>query len=127
MKARSTNSEVARLTGLRRGPDASDHLIGARVRQLRSECGVSSETLAGRLGVSIQQLQKYETGQNRIAASRLWAMSQALGQPIQAFYPPDAGAPVERVESDLSLVSRLRARYFAMVLALARHLLRTPP
>lgn len=73
-------------------PDPLDHLIGANIRRFRLEAHMSQATLADAIGVSFQQLQKYEKGRDRIAASRLFRVSEALDQPVQAFF--DAAAPV---------------------------------
>jgi transcriptional regulator with XRE-family HTH domain len=56
--------------------------IGARMRTRRRQLGLSQSDLAGRLGVSFQQVQKYERGANRVAASTLLAASEALGVTI---------------------------------------------
>lgn len=55
-----------------------DRHVGARARSLRLQRGVSQSELAGELGVSFQQVQKYETGTNRVSASKLYSISQAL-------------------------------------------------
>jgi transcriptional regulator with XRE-family HTH domain len=57
----------------------SDLAIGARMRARRRQLGLSQSDLAERLGVSFQQVQKYERGANRLAASTLPAAAQALG------------------------------------------------
>jgi len=54
-------------------------IIGARMRTRRRQLGLSQSDLADRLGVSFQQVQKYERGANRVAASTLLAAAQALG------------------------------------------------
>lgn len=62
-------------------PDRSaqaDHFIGARLRTRRRQLGLSQSELAERLGVSFQQVQKYERGANRVAASTLLRAAQAL-------------------------------------------------
>lgn len=48
--------------------------------------GLSQEELAGRIGISFQQLQKYETGENRISAARLFRLAGALDVPITWFF-----------------------------------------
>ena len=63
-----------------------DERIGKRVKGRRLEVDLSQEKLADLVGVTFQQIQKYENGVNRIAASRLWEMSKALGVPVQYFY-----------------------------------------
>ena len=57
---------------------ALDHSIGARLRARRRQMGLIQTDLASKLGVSFQQVQKYERGANRIAASTLIAAAQAL-------------------------------------------------
>jgi transcriptional regulator with XRE-family HTH domain len=60
--------------------------VGSRVRLRRMLLGMSQEKLAERLGLTFQQVQKYEKGVNRIGASRLFNLSQVLGVPVQFFY-----------------------------------------
>jgi len=67
-------------------PNPVDVHVGARVRMYRSLHGMSQEKLAEALGLTFQQVQKYETGYNRISASRLWDISQVLNTPIEMFY-----------------------------------------
>jgi transcriptional regulator with XRE-family HTH domain len=57
-------------------------IIGARLRTRRRQLGLSQSDLAARLGVSFQQVQKYERGANRVAASTLLTAAQALGTSI---------------------------------------------
>lgn len=66
-----------------------DRLVGHRVRQRRIETGMSQEKLAEAIGVSLQQLQKYEAGANRIGASRLFRIAEALDTPIIHFFGTD--------------------------------------
>ncbi len=66
--------------------NAVDRRLGQRVRSRRLEIGMSQEKLADLLGVTFQQVQKYEKGINRIAASRLFDISAALDVPISAFF-----------------------------------------
>lgn len=60
--------------------------VGARVRARRMAIGMTQQALAARLGVTFQQVQKYELGSNRVSASRLWAIAQAMGVPVSFFY-----------------------------------------
>lgn len=64
---------------------AADLRIGARVRQRRVEIGWSQEKLAAMLDVTFQQVQKYENGRNRIAASRLFQIAEIMETPIDWF------------------------------------------
>jgi transcriptional regulator with XRE-family HTH domain len=68
--------------------DAVDAYVGARIGLRRSALGLSQTALAQRLGISFQQVQKYETGQNRISASRLYRTAVVLGASVEAFFPP---------------------------------------
>lgn len=69
-----------------RAANAVDRRLGQRVRTRRLEIGMSQERLAEVLGVTFQQVQKYEKGVNRIAASRLFDISAALDMPIARFF-----------------------------------------
>ena len=62
-----------------------DAFIGARVRQRRSELGISQSKLGEQLGITFQQVQKYENGKNRISASSLYRISRILGVDISYF------------------------------------------
>lgn len=64
-----------------------DKHIGARIRELRLEQDVTQEALAAKLGITFQQVQKYELGKNRVAASRLYEIAVALSVGVGAFYP----------------------------------------
>ncbi len=63
-----------------------DCTVGKRIRQRRKSLGLSQTELAVRIGVKFQQVQKYETGVNRVAASRLWNIAEALSVPITYFF-----------------------------------------
>lgn len=69
-----------------RSANAVDRKIGQRVRSRRLEIGMSQEGLAELLGVTFQQVQKYEKGVNRIAASRLFDIAAALDMPVSRFF-----------------------------------------
>ncbi len=60
--------------------------VGKRVRHRRWMLGVTQQQLAERVGIKFQQIQKYETGMNRISASRLWDIAEALEVPISFFF-----------------------------------------
>ena len=69
-----------------RAANAVDRRLGQRVRTRRLEIGMSQEKLAELLGVTFQQVQKYEKGVNRIAASRLFDISAALDMSVARFF-----------------------------------------
>ncbi len=75
---------------MKKAPDPVDHHVGHRVRVRRLLVGVSQEKLGDALGVTFQQIQKYEKGTNRISASRLRQIADMLGVPVSFFYE---GAP----------------------------------
>lgn len=60
--------------------------VGKRIRVRRTILGMSQETLADALGITFQQVQKYEKGINRVSASRLYEIGQVLGTPTSFFY-----------------------------------------
>jgi transcriptional regulator with XRE-family HTH domain len=60
--------------------------VGKRVRHRRWMLGVTQQQLAERVGIKFQQIQKYETGMNRISASRLWDIAEALEVQISFFF-----------------------------------------
>lgn len=66
--------------------NAIDRRIGDNLRQARKGAGLSQEALGEKLGVTFQQVQKYEKGVNRIAAGTLWQASCAIGVPIERFF-----------------------------------------
>ena len=67
-------------------PHPIDIHVGGRVRLRRTMLGMSQDKLAESLGLTFQQIQKYEKGVNRIGASRVFEISRILGVPIQFFY-----------------------------------------
>ncbi len=73
-------------------PDPVDVHVGQRLRVRRSLLGLSQEKLAESIGLTFQQIQKYERGMNRISAGRLYQFSQILGVPVTYFYDQLANA-----------------------------------
>lgn len=70
----------------KRDPNFVDRHVGNRVRMRRLLVGMSQEKLGELLGITFQQVQKYEKGSNRVSASRLYQISRVLGVPVQYFY-----------------------------------------
>ncbi len=68
------------------GPDPIDVHVGGRVRLRRMVLGMSQDALGKALGLTFQQVQKYEKGANRIGAGRLMQLSELLEVPVQFFY-----------------------------------------
>lgn len=76
-------------------PDPIDIAVGARVRLRRRSLGVSQDNLAKALGVSFQQVQKYERGTNRISASMLAMIAERLQTPVGWFFGEEGtGGPI---------------------------------
>jgi transcriptional regulator with XRE-family HTH domain len=69
-----------------KAPSPVDKHVGGRVRLRRREIGMTQEELAERLGITYQQIQKYEKGTNRIGASRLHQVAGVLGVPVPWFF-----------------------------------------
>ncbi len=67
-------------------PNPVDVHVGARLRQRRTLLGMTQTNLGDAIGVSYQQAQKYESGANRIVASRLFDLSRVLDVPVQFFF-----------------------------------------
>ncbi|PHR92412.1 MAG: transcriptional regulator [Robiginitomaculum sp.] len=63
-----------------------DLYVGKRLRRRRRLLGLTQQALAEQVGIRFQQIQKYECGANRVSASRLFELSEALSVPVQHFY-----------------------------------------
>jgi transcriptional regulator with XRE-family HTH domain len=86
-------------------PNPTDIYVGSRIRMRRKMLGLSQEKLGERLGITFQQIQKYEKGTNRVGASRLQAMSDALEVPVAYFFPVnDPNGPAGMKEESASFV-----------------------
>jgi transcriptional regulator with XRE-family HTH domain len=84
-------------------PDSLDIKVGSKVRALRLERQMSQEKLGDALGLTFQQVQKYEKGTNRISAGRLQRIAAILEVPVSVFFA-DANAPTGGAESLFDLV-----------------------
>ena len=85
-RADASNAAVRNNAGRKRRATAEDIAIGQKLRALRLDRGLSQGALAGEIGVTFQQLQKYEKGANRVSAGRLMRIAAALHVPVTAFY-----------------------------------------
>jgi transcriptional regulator with XRE-family HTH domain len=88
--------------------DHRDAEIGRRVRAQRLVRGLSQTELGTKIGVSFQQLQKYENGGNRIGAGCLERIAEALKVPVSFFFPEDSAAslaPAHQQDSPFALLS----------------------
>ena len=95
------------------GPRPVDVHVGERVRAGRTLISMSQEELGKHVGLTQQQIQKYENGMNRIGAGRLWRFSLILGRPISWFFE-GIGARKWKVEDLLVKPETLKfVRYFS--------------
>ena len=79
-----------------------DAHVGKRIRHRRWMIGMTQQQLADKVGIKFQQIQKYETGMNRVSASRLWDISDALGTTIAFFFEGlNEGAQVAAGAADM--------------------------
>ncbi len=90
-------------------PHPVDVHVGKKLQVRRTLCGLSQSELAERLGITFQQLQKYESGANRTSASRLWEASKVLGVPVSYFFTgldedADPAAEILSTRAGLELV-----------------------
>lgn len=75
----------------KKSPNPIDVHVGSRVRLRRMMLGMSQEKLGEHLGITFQQIQKYEKGTNRIGASRMQAIARVLGVPVSFFFEDAPG------------------------------------
>jgi transcriptional regulator with XRE-family HTH domain len=111
-----------------------DANVGLRIRQRRWMLGMTQQQLAQRVGIKFQQIQKYESGANRVSASRLFEISQVLEVPISYFFEGmGEAAPVgeetdvlanrealELVRAFYSIPEQQRKRLFELARALGQ-------
>src|SRR5262245_50107987 len=86
-------------TMTKKAPNPIDKHVGSRVRMRRMMIGMSQEKLGEKLGITFQQIQKYEKGTNRIGASRLQQIASVMSVPVSFFFE---GAPVPDAAEALS-------------------------
>jgi transcriptional regulator with XRE-family HTH domain len=75
--------------------------IGQRVRHRRWLTGMTQQQLADAIGIRFQQIQKYESGANRISAARLWSIARAMDVPVSFFYGGMDGVRAEGAEDPM--------------------------
>src|SRR6266540_7253538 len=93
----------------KKAPNPIDKHVGSRVRMRRMMLSMSQEKLGDALGLTFQQVQKYEKGTNRIGASRLQQISETLQVPVSFFFegwPSDGGSSSSKADySELSEIA----------------------
>ncbi|MEL6959514.1 MAG: helix-turn-helix transcriptional regulator [Pseudomonadota bacterium] len=93
--------------------------VGKRIRHRRWVSGTTQQQLADQVGIKFQQIQKYETGMNRVSASRLWDIAHALGVDVSFFFEgldksmlEEDGSPMPSdIMSDKEALDLLRSYY----------------
>ena len=84
------------------GPDPTDLMVGIAVRRIRKAQGMSQEALGRGIGVTFQQVQKYERGANRISCSMLFRVAKVLGVPPASLLPEQDGVPPSSIAAHLA-------------------------
>lgn len=127
-----TKSKTGQDTMADANKDATAGDIGHRIKSLRRSAGLSQANLGSALGVTFQQVQKYESGRSRIAADKLHQIAQTMGVDISYFYetkpeggPPDRATPTASAATTADTIFREsfekirdpRARYLLSELA----------
>lgn len=99
-------------------PHQVDIHVGKRIRQRRWVTNVTQQQLAEAVGVKFQQIQKYETGANRVSASRLWDIAAVLKVPVSFFFE---GLDAPETDSDVVPADFLNNRETQELLRLYYH------
>ncbi len=102
MKKAGTGGENPRL------PTDVDRLVGENIRRLRIQRNLTLAQTAGELGISHQQLQKYETGANRLSAGALSVVAAVLGVPIESLFRIEGAAPGKAASRKTAAMDELR-------------------
>lgn len=109
---------------MQRKPNPTDVHVGQRLRAARMLAGMSQERLGAEVGLSFQQIQKYEKGHNRIGASRMQQLAQALNIPPSYFFEQSNGHATPQISGgaqpqDAAAISRRQSldlvRYFSSI------------
>ena len=85
-----------------------DTHVGQQIRDKRNERGMSQTEVANALGVTFQQVQKYERGTNRVGASRLFDLSRILSVPVQYFFEDLENQPTPIEEEDDNVIHLMK-------------------
>jgi transcriptional regulator with XRE-family HTH domain len=94
-------------------PNPIDVHVGQRIRQRRTLLGMSQERLAEAIGLTFQQVQKYERGANRVGSSRLFDLARVLDVPISHFFEEMEAGVAAKSPSRLMGVSESKMQAYA--------------
>ena len=101
-----------------------DKRIGLQIRHYRNLRGFSQKVLGRKIGVSYQQIQKYEKGRNRVSSSVLFEIATHLGLKIETFFDEIKEKPVENRYSLLKACANLPEEQIEVIIQLAKQLTR---
>ena len=104
-----------------------DHHVGKRIRRRRRLLGLTQQQLAEAVGIRFQQIQKYESGANRVSASRLFEIAEALDVPVQYFYEGIQGAGQSAVPEGEEIASDILSQKETLDLVRAYYKLNERP
>ncbi|WP_425419926.1 helix-turn-helix domain-containing protein [Oricola indica] len=107
------------MTANKKQPNPIDIHVGGRIRLRRTMMGMSQEKLGEQLGITFQQVQKYEKGTNRVGASRLQNIAAILGVPVSFFFED---APGDSVTSEVGGMNESSSSYVVNFLSSAEGL-----
>ena len=119
MVVKSNKNVASGTKAVAKKPNPIDIHVGSRVRLRRMLVGMSQEKLGVQMGLTFQQIQKYEKGTNRIGASRLYQISRILGVPVQFFFEEapmemnmaaSAGGSFQETKSEAFIMEFLNSR-----------------
>jgi len=100
------------------GPDPVDQHVGGQLRLRRAQAGLTQTELGNKLGLSFQAVQKYESGENRISASRLYQLARILDVPLSYFFEgleaPGSSANGDPVDLGRKEASMVLGAYYAI-------------
>lgn len=113
-------------------PNRLDVIIGQNLKLLRLACGMSQQKLANRVGLTFQQVQKYEQALNRVSASKLYELAQVFQVPVSRFYhgldPAGTNGPLLTFSfKDIELMKALNADENKDLKALVRRMIKQNP
>jgi transcriptional regulator with XRE-family HTH domain len=94
----------------KRSATKMDKVVGRNIRTCRVARGLSQTDLANKLGITFQQIQKYEKGVNRVGSGRLFQIGSILGVPVTSFFEEPSGAAPSRSSKSISLSDPLSIR-----------------
>src|SRR4030081_721113 len=98
MTVREATKETGKNMAAKKAPNPTDKHVGARVRMRRMMLSMSQEKLGDAVGLTFQQVQKYEKGANRIGASRLQQIPHILQVPVSFYFVDSPAAPGQLVD-----------------------------